>query len=295
MNQANDNKADTEIVTQLCRAAKLGDAEALYQLGFRYFNGKGIPLNPDMAKECWQKAAELGHVEAQQSLDECCGDDVCPKVKQITKLIDEAAKKIQESLESIAPKAAEGDAVAMYLMGVVCLKNMPLMFKLLERLGDDSEEVRKAQAEFQVMGERFYRLAVKQWRKAATQEDVHAQRWLGYCYASGEGVRQDYVKSTKWYRKAAEQGDVHAQCSLGCHYYEGKGVVQNYTKAVKWFRKAAEQGLAIAQYNIGLFYANGKGVAEDKVEAATWYRKAAEQGDEDAIDALKEIELAVNK
>ena len=68
MSKTNENKTDTEIVTKLCRAAKQGDAEALYQLGFRYLNGKGIPLNPDMAKECWQKAAELGHEGAKELL-----------------------------------------------------------------------------------------------------------------------------------------------------------------------------------------------------------------------------------
>lgn len=58
--------------------------------------------------------------------------------------------------------------------------------------------------------------------------------------------------------KAAEQGNAVAQFGLGFIYANGKGVPQNYTQAVYWYQKAAEQGLASAQVNLGLCMTMGK-------------------------------------
>ena len=52
--------------------------------------------------------------------------------------------------------------------------------------------------------------------REAAERGVASTQWLmGYYYAYGEGVPQDYKEAVKWYRKAAEQGDAIAQRSLG--------------------------------------------------------------------------------
>ena len=43
-------------------------------------------------------------------------------------------------------------------------------------------------------------------------------------------------------RQAAEQGDAEAQYSLGYRYATGVGVSQDYAEAARWLRLAAEQG-----------------------------------------------------
>ena len=48
----------------------------------------------------------------------------------------------------------------------------------------------------------------------AKQGDVKAQKALGFMYAAGKGVRQDYAEAIKWYRLAAAQGDAEGQCRL---------------------------------------------------------------------------------
>ena len=50
----------------------------------------------------------------------------------------------------------------------------------------------------------------------------------------------------------AERGDAAAQSELGWKYAKGDGVTQNYPEAVKWFRKAADQDHAASQSNLGL-------------------------------------------
>ncbi len=77
----------------------------------------------------------------------------------------------------------------------------------------------------------------------ADQGDVAAQTSLGYLYANGKGVLQDFTEAAKWYRLAADRGGAVAQLGLGDMYMEGQGMPQNYVEAVKLYRLAATQGL----------------------------------------------------
>ncbi|MGU9956133.1 MAG: tetratricopeptide repeat protein [Arenicellales bacterium WSBS_2016_MAG_OTU3] len=79
----------------------------------------------------------------------------------------------------------------------------------------------------------------------------------------------------QWYSKAAEQGDAGAQFSLGWMYASGQGVTQDYKAAVQWFSKAAQQGHASAQNKLGVMYAIGQGVAQDTIRAHMWANLAA--------------------
>jgi hypothetical protein len=45
--------------------------------------------------------------------------------------------------------------------------------------------------------------------------DATAQCVIGYCYAAGQGVEQNWQEALKYYRAAAEQGHPNAQCELG--------------------------------------------------------------------------------
>jgi uncharacterized protein len=45
-------------------------------------------------------------------------------------------------------------------------------------------------------------------------------------------------KVAKWFRKATDQGYAPAQLSLGYLYAEGLGVPQNYVQAYKWYSLA---------------------------------------------------------
>ena len=83
-----------------------------------------------------------------------------------------------------------------------------------------------------------------------------------------------------------------AQYNLGWMYANGRGVLQDYGEAVKWFRTAAEQGNVSAQNNLGVMYATGRGVPRDAMAAYMWFNLAAAHGHE---DALKDRDLAAAK
>lgn len=135
----------------------------------------------------------------------------------------------------------------------------------------------------------FFLETVEWFRKAAEQGDPNAQFNLGWCYANGQGVTQDYSEAVKWYRKAAEQGDLYALNDLGICFFNGDGVTKDISVAVKMFRKAAEQGHAVSQFNLGYCYEYGMGFTKDNSEAIRWYKLGAKNGDELSEKALNRL------
>jgi uncharacterized protein len=73
----------------------------------------------------------------------------------------------------------------------------------------------------------------------------------------------------------ARLGDAHAQTVLGFMYATGRGLPQNFERAVDWYSRAAEQGDPTAQYLLGLMYDKGQGVRQDWVLAHKWLILAA--------------------
>ncbi|MDP2000566.1 MAG: tetratricopeptide repeat protein [Rhodoferax sp.] len=97
-----------------------------------------------------------------------------------------------------------------------------------------------------------YAVALLELKPLATAGNPTAQSFLGFMFANGHGVQQDFKEAVKWFRLSAAQGDADAQLKLGVSYHSGEGVPQDYKEAVKWFRLAAAQGGAIAQFVLGV-------------------------------------------
>jgi hypothetical protein len=80
------------------------------------------------------------------------------------------------------------------------------------------------------------------FQRGADHGDAISMRNLGFSYAEGYGVTQDYAKAREWYEKAADKGNAGAMASLGLLYAEGYGVARDYAKAREWYEKAADKG-----------------------------------------------------
>ena len=142
-----------------------------------------------------------------------------------------------------------------------------------------------------------YTAAVLAWRSLAEKGDALAGFIVGFMYADGKGVPQDFVEVHKWFgraptkdptpehmetvrrlfRNAAEQGDALAQFFMGLLSGDGKGGVDS-VEAAKWLRKAAEQGHALSQYFLGNMYRKGDGLSQNHTEAVKLFRKASAKG-----------------
>ncbi len=77
--------------------------------------------------------------------------------------------------------------------------------------------------------------------------DPAAMEVLGYAYAEGWGVTQDYDIAVRWDRRAAGQGETDAQIALGLMYEEGWSVTQDYVQAHMWYNLAAAQGQKVGR------------------------------------------------
>src|SRR5580704_14352612 len=86
-----------------------------------------------------------------------------------------------------------------------------------------------------------------------------------------DGIRAfaagDYVTAARMFTDLAPLGDARAQTYLGYMFANGKGVPQNYMVAAGWYRCASQQGFPAAQYMLGLMYDKGQGVPQDYVIA----------------------------
>ena len=77
----------------------------------------------------------------------------------------------------------------------------------------------------------------------------------------------DYVTAARIFTDLAPLGDARAQTYLGYMFAHGQGVPQNYMVAAGWYRCASQQGFPEAQYMLGLMYDKGQGVPQDYVIA----------------------------
>ena len=207
-------------------------AAQYFNEGEQYRVGKGAPQNDEKAVECYQKAAELGLAEAQNSLGEIYYDFGIMQSEGIAKLIKEIV--VQKAAEHGTEFQCYEEAIKWYRKAAEqgyadAQCNLADMYHYGWGVPEDDEE------------------AVKWYREAAEQGHADAQCNLADMYRYGFGVPEDDEEAVKWYREAAEQGHADAQCNLGDMYYLGWGVPEDCEEAAKWYQKAARQGNIAAQ------------------------------------------------
>jgi TPR repeat protein len=244
--------SDNDTVTQAAsreQTVSKDDIRAWFENGQKYYHGNGVAQNYAEAVKWYEKAAEHGKVEAQNSLAFCYYYGQGVEVNY-----EKAAKWWQKGAEN-------GYSIAQ--------SNFAFCYESGKGIKQD------------------YAKAVEWYEKAAAQNHAGAQNNLGSCYKDGRGVEQNYKKAIECYTKSAENGDVGAQNNLALCYYYGQGVEVSYEKAAEWWQKAAENGYSIAQSNLAFCYEYAKGVKRDYKKALEWYTKAAEQGHEPAKDGAE--------
>jgi TPR repeat protein len=115
--------------------------------------------------------------------------------------------------------------------------------------------------------------AVTYYQEAGIQGHPLAQKSLGFAYANGLGVTQDYAKAARWHHMAADQGDGDAQHNLGYLYGGGLGVTQDYIQAHMWYNIAAAHGSAGAGQKRDLLAGRmtNRQIAEAERRALEWF------------------------
>lgn len=143
--------------------------------------------------------------------------------------------------------------------------------------------------------------AIMWFKKATEQGDKESEYPLGLSYLTGidGAIEVDKDKAFEIFNKLSEQDFQIAKYSLGKMYENGETVEVDKDKAFELFQEAANAGEPHAQYYLGfiyrfaIYYFDGDSPNRyiGSLETAKyWYTKAAEQGNEEARQALAELE-----
>ena len=156
----------------LAKAAQSGDPVALFEIGARYTEGRGVGVDLAEAANWYKLAADRGSAPAQYRLG-----NLFEKGNGIEKDLDKAMAYYNRAADA-------GNASAMHNLAVLSASG--------------------------ARGEPDYAAAIDWFRKAAELGVSDSQFNLAILYARGNGAPQDLVESYKWFAIAAKGGDTDA-------------------------------------------------------------------------------------
>ena len=156
----------------LSKAAAAGDPVALFEIGARYTEGRGVAVDMAEAANWYKLAADRGSAPAQYRLG-----NLFEKGNGIGRDLDKAIAYYEQA-------AAAGNASAMHNLAVLNASG--------------------------VKGEPDYAAAVSWFTKAAELGVSDSQFNLAILYARGNGAAQSLEDSYKWFAIAAKGGDQDA-------------------------------------------------------------------------------------
>ncbi len=242
-------------LTQMCN---LGDAQALYFLGYDKIGGVLVKKDINQGIKYIQESYSKGCKSAGIVLGECYfyGTGVPEDDHKAFKLLSENQEE-----HSMRGKYL---LALCYFSGIGTVENESEAFKL--------------------------------FAEAAKGGYGFAKNYLGKCYENGCGTTINYKEAAKWYKDAVDNHSIaSAAFLLACLYRDGKGVEKNIELTRKYFLFAAENGDVGAQYIIGMEFLSGEIFLEDKEKGLYWIEKAAEQGNVDAQKDAARLNIAYDE
>jgi localization factor PodJL len=153
-------------------AAASGNPAAEYEIAVRFAEGRGVPANPELAAQWFDRAARQG---------------LAPALYRLGSLYEKGQgikKDLEKARQLYLQGADKGNAKAIHNLAVLYAEGID--------------------------GKPDYRQAAQWFRKAADRGIADSQYNLGILYARGIGVDQNLAESYKWFALAAQQGDQDA-------------------------------------------------------------------------------------
>ena len=288
--------------------ARATDPASMFAVAKLYGSGNGVPEDDAKALAWYRKAAALGYSDAQINLvamaTRIYGDKLNPAlaVEWMQKAADQGNPVAETKMadwyrDGWGVEKDEARAVALdYAAALQGYAEAESDYGAARRdAGDTADAVVWLQKAAE-HGDGFgaYRLCLLYYdanddahglplcRQAAAQELPAAQDTMGRIYLYGKGVPRDEGQALAWFRKSADQGYYDAQYMLGLMAEENK----NMKEAHGWYAKSAQQGFPDAEDKLGWMYLNGIGVDKNPDTAVAWLQKAAAQGSQYAQQTL---------
>jgi TPR repeat protein len=248
-------------LSELVRHAESGEAQAQFELGRAYEDGKGVAQDDARAVELFRKSADQGNAQAQNSLGVmyALGRGVQRDKEEAVRWYKKSAKQgLAEGIYNVAISYYNGEGIE----GNIALAYTWMM--IAQRRGD-------AQAAE----------ALKHIGEQLNNRVDRSKFDLAVLYEKGEEVPQDLPAAVALYLEAAHLDHRQsifassAQYKLCQLYAVGKGVPQDYAEAKDWCKKS-EMGFAYLV--LGRMAEKGLGQDKNPHEALEFYRNAAVLG-----------------
>lgn len=205
-----------------------------------------------------------------------------------------------DSLAVLKQKIKEGDAEAMYQLGVcyqtgkyvkadssmamrwwttAAEKKHPRATGMLAQSIRTGYGLPKADS---LLSAKMYKKAislkdmesVRQLQAQADKGDVFACKLLRECYNNGIGVKQDMKQAMTYVETMARAGDTESQYELALYLHNH----DNVEKAAMWYKRLADKGHPGGTYYYGRLLFEGDGVTRDKAKGVEYLQRASEMG-----------------
>ena len=191
----------------LMEKAQSGDAQAQYEIGYRYINGSYYLKDIPAGLRWLELAAKQYHVKAQSFL-----------ANYYFNHQQSYPDKQQEIISWCEYAALRKDADAEALWGEILCSGFATSTPSSE--------------------------GISYLQKHAKQGHLRSQYILAQQYLSGELINKDFSQAKYWVDLAAKSGYAPAQQLLGKMYQQGKGVAVNPTEARYWFEQAQKNNIS---------------------------------------------------
>jgi TPR repeat protein len=205
--QGEGRKADpAKGIAILEAAAKEGDPESQYLLGFAYKEGQHVPRDRVRALNLFENAAVREHAQAAF-------------LAAVSYREGEIVPADPEKSATYMKIAADGDVVeALYLTAEA----------LEQGNGLDKDPIK----------------AKHYYERAAEHGNLEATIAIAKAYETGDGVPLDLAWSLRWHERAAHYGYLESQFTFGTNIWAGNGLPVNQSEGLKWLLIAARSGHA---------------------------------------------------
>ena len=222
-----------------------------YEAGKNLLYGRGVEKNPEKALEYFQKAAELGHIEAPGAIGYFYSAGLV-----VEKDDSKAAEWFQNGSEK-GSALAKFNLGRLYIDGKGGLSGADNGVDLMEAAAAMGlSEAHTALAEIYFLG--FfndqhlpdYAKAVPHVKAAATNGEPAAINMLGVMKQSGLGLEKDEKGAEDCFRRAAMKGDFKAPSNLGHLLNPESKNRSRRVEAAAWLLIAASHGEPIASRKI---------------------------------------------
>jgi len=245
-------------VADLQQRAEAGDAQAQFELGRAYEDGKGVPQDDARAIEWLRKSADQGNAQAENSLG------------VMYALGQGVARDREEAVRWYKKAAKQGSAEGLY--------NVAISYYNGEGMGEDIGMACSWMMAAQRKGDAQAGEALKHIQEQMNRRDDRCKFDLAVLYEKGDEIPQDLSAAVALYMEAANQDHRQnlfadsAQYKMCQLYAAGKGVPQDYAQAKAWCKKSEAP---FAYIVLGRMAEKGLGQEKNPREALEFYRDAA--------------------